>query len=75
MALTDINFESRQSSLYHLIIYLLFILGAESKEADTSGESEGLAVSKEQVTNIKSVDDKTGTYGFALDAPHEQRHQ
>ena len=51
--------------------YFLFILGAESKVADTSGESEGLAVSKEQVTNIKSEDDKTGTCGFALDASNE----
>ena len=57
------------------MLYFLFILGAESKVADTSGESEGLAVSKEQVTNIKSEDDKTGTYGFALDAPNEQRYQ
>ena len=74
MALTDINFESRQFQSISLI-YFLFILGAESKVADTSGESEGLAVSKEQVTNIKSEDDKTGTYGFALDAPNEQRYQ
>ena len=70
MALTDINFESRQFQSISLI-YFLFTLGAESKEADTSGEIEGLAVSKEQVTNIKSEDDKTGTYGFALDAPNE----